>query len=167
MSLKAYAQECNYVHPPAPPQSSQFEQPPSGHHFEGPAIRQVSVQCWYAEPKAPDKCIGGVHGFQKVTRTITTEKPDRLDVSFHQKSIASFSGGGAKSDLKVDDIPPGIFVSFIGHPIYRVTKIEYPSSEPPSLAGPGEDGVKVSADFNHEPSNGECYFYAAVWTAEK
>lgn len=162
-----------YVHPPGPPSESDFPQPPSDEHvhWRGPVIRQISVQCWSAEPSNPSQFTGGVHGVQKVTNFVRTGDPAdtaHVDTTFRQKTTTSFSGGGAKSNLKADDIPAGIFISFKGHPIFKIMQIEYPTSgQDPPLVGPSGTGVKVSAEFEHEPRMGECYFYVAVWTAIK
>jgi hypothetical protein len=169
------AQECHYVHPPlSPPDESAFPQPPSSDKikFVGPIIRQVGVTCWYAEPDAPAKCVGGVHGFQKIVSFVPTEPTVRsasVDTSFRQKSLSSFSAGGATSELKSEDIPPGIFVSFKGHPVFKVTKVQFPakSVELVRLQEGLTTGVSVELDFSHEPSNGECYLYVAVWVAVK
>jgi len=169
------AQECHYVHPPEPPKASAFPQPPSDGKikFVGPIIRQVSVTCWYAEPDAPTKCVGGVHGFQRVQVFLPTDaaaKPEAIDTSFHQQSPLPFSAGGATSEMKSDDLPGGIFVSFKGHPIFKVVKVQFPSKglDPPfTFNGPSKTGALVDIDFSHEPTNGECYLYAAVWIAVK
>lgn len=168
-----FAQECHYVHPPAPPQASDFPQPPSDGHtrFSGPVIRQVNVQCWYAEPSEPSKCIGGAHGFQKVPAFLPTGEisdPALVDTAFRQKAPLPFSGGGATSDLKPDDLPAGVFVSFKGHPIFKVNQVQYPTqSQEPPLDRQSKTGVTVAVEFQHEPSSGECYLYVAAWMAVK
>ena len=166
------AQECNYVHPPAQPQASDFPQPPNAPdtHFRGPIIRPINAQCWYAEPSTPAKCIGGIHGVQKVTALVPIDDIDlaHLDTNFRQKTLASFSGGGKTSALKADELPAGFFVSFKGHPVYSVTKVQYPvKGMVPPHWNQRQTGVNIELDFEHEPTNGECYFYVALWVAVK
>lgn len=163
-----------YVHPPPPPQAADFEQPPNDNHtrWRGPAIRAVNVKCWTAEPSEPAKLFGGEHGTQQVTAFVPTSdltpSAAQVDTSFHQATFRSFSGGGKMSDLKPKDLPPGIFVSVKGHPILKVTGVQYPIQDhDPALFGPQKIGVRVAFDFIHEPGNGECYLYVAVWTAVK
>jgi hypothetical protein len=163
------SQSCHYVHPPAPPQAKDFAQPPtdSKSKFVGPIIQQVNVACWHAEPDDPDKCVGGPHGPQKLTVFVPTQtqfKDVPINFSFHQDSLAFFSGGGAKSELKADELPSGVFVSFKGHPIYKIVKIEFPAKSADGPA-PIASGVSIQLEFSHEPTNGECYFYVAVWVA--
>ena len=171
--LRTLQVQAQYVHPPGPPSVSDFPQPPSDDHmhWRGPVIRQIGVQCWSAEPSTPSQFSGGVHGVQTIrtfVRTGDSADAAHVDTTYRQKIVTSFSGGGAKSDLKADDIPPGIFISFKGHPIFKITQIQYPTSgKDPPLVGPSGTGVKVSAEFQHEPRMGECYFYVAVWTALK
>jgi len=136
-----------------------------GAHFRGPVIRPVNVGCWYAEPPTPSKCVGGVHGVQKVTAfvpTIDLVDPTRVDTSFHQKTLVSFAGGGMTSGLQTDKIPAGIFVSFKRHRIFAITQVQHPiQSEVLPFSGQKKVGAKIAFDFEHEPSNGECYFYVA------
>jgi hypothetical protein len=160
------SQDCRFIHPPPAPEASDFlDQPPTDTqtHFAGPVIQMINVRCWSAEPAQPSRCVGGVHGDQKVTVFVPTSDsvdPTRIDQSFRQKVMHSFSRGGRANDLKASDLPPGIFVSFKGHPIYKVRKIQY------TMRG-RKAGVNVTVEFVHEPSGGECYFYVAVWTAVK
>jgi hypothetical protein len=163
-----------YVHPAPPLQASDFPQPPNNNQFHwlGPAIRPVDVKCWSAQPAEPSKFLGGVHGIQQVNSFVPTSDLTlpraQLDTSFRQTTLASFSGGGKFSDLKPEDLPPGIFVSFKGHPILKVTSVQYPIQDhDPPLIGPVKTGVKVTADFMHEPRMGECYLYEAIWVAVK
>jgi hypothetical protein len=171
--LSAVQVQAQYVHPPGSLSESDFPQPPSDEHvhWRGPVIRGLNVQCWSAEPSTPSQFSGGVHGVQKVTTFVRTGDfgdVAHVDTKPRQKTVTSFSGGGARSDLKAEDIPSGIFISFKGHPIFKVTQIEYPiSGQDPPLVGASGSGVKVSAEFQHEPRMGECYFYVAVWTAVK
>src|SRR5258708_32753282 len=168
-------QACHYVHPPAPPEASQFSQPPNDTRvkFVGPVIRQLNVACWYAEPGAPEKCIGGVHGFQRVQSFLPTDgivKPEAIDTSFRQKSPLPFSAGGGTAEINNEDLPPGLFISLKGHPVFKVTKVEFPlkAHDPPlAFNGPPVTGASVELEFSHEPSNGECYLYIAVWVAVK
>jgi hypothetical protein len=165
-------QECHFVHPPPVPQPEEFPQPPKdgGTHFRGPVIRAFNVRCWTAEPSEPSKCIGGVEGFQKVTAfapTSDSKDTKEADTSFHQQTLSSFSAGGATSDLKPANIPPGIFVSLKGHPIFKVRRVQYPIEMKENFVSPRATGVKVEADFEHTKTSGECYFYVAVWVAEK
>jgi hypothetical protein len=169
-----HSQDARYVNPPPPPQASDFPQPPNDaqFHWRGPVIRAVNVKCWYAEPSAPDKFLGGEHGTQQVTAFIATsdltQPPAKIDTSFHQTTLVSFSGGGKTSDLKAKDLPPGIFVSFKGHPILKVTGVQFPTQGHDLFpTGPTKTGVKITAEFMHNPGMGECYFYVAVWTAVK
>lgn len=163
-----------YVHPPPPPQAADFEQPPNDNHthWRGPVIRAVTVKCWTAEPSEPAKLFGGEHGTQQAKTFVPTSdltpSATQVDTSFHQTTFRSFSGGGKMSDLKPKDLPPGIFVSVKGHPILKVTAVQYPIQDhDPPLFGPQKTGVKVAFDFIHEPGNGECYLYVAVWVAVK
>lgn len=164
-----------YVHPPAPPEAADFPQPPNDGHnsFHGPAIRPISVACWHAEPETPNNFQGGKHGFQHASAFVATNdmmsSQIHADTSFHQMAIGSFSAGGSISKLTPKDVPPGIFVSFKGHPILKVTSIEFPAQgrDNPPLFGPLKPGVNVAIDFMHEPRMGECYIYVAVWVAVK
>ena len=117
------------------------------------------------------KLFGGEHGTQHVTSFIPTSDlapAGQVDTSFHQTNLRSFSGGGQNSDLKASDVPAGIFVSLKGHPILKVTALQYPVQDhDPPLFGPQKTGVKLAVDFRHEPGNGECYLYVAVWIAVK
>jgi hypothetical protein len=98
----------------------------------------------------------------------TSGDPAQIDTKFRQQTLATFSGGGWNSVMKPEDLPPGIFVSFKGHPAFRIIHVQFPiqGREPP-LSNRIKTGVRVVAEFEHEPSNGECYFYLAVWTAVK
>jgi hypothetical protein len=132
-------EQCNFVHPPPPPQPKDFPQPPDDHnvHFRGPVIRPFNVKCWTAEPSAPTKCVGGIEGLQKVTAFVPTSdrsgNPRQIDTSFRQQTLTSFSVGGSASYLKPADIPAGIFVSFRGAPIYTVTRVRFPVDMPGAL----------------------------------
>ena|ERR1700678_884178 len=170
----AGSQSPTFVHPPKPLQPTDFYQPPNDGrtHFVGPIIRPLDVKCWYAEPSAPTKPIGGVHGFQEVVVYLPTDDltdAAHIDNSFRQSPL-HFAGGGATSDIKPEDLPPGIFLSFKGHPIYKVLEVKYPSQPEvrgtPSAAK-SKIGVTVRINCEHEPTNGECYFYLAAWTAVK
>jgi hypothetical protein len=165
-------QECHFVHPPPAPKPEEFPQPPKvdGTHFRGPVIRSFNVQCWTAEPSDPSKCIGGVDGLQKVSVFVPTSyspNTTQADPAFHQENVSSFSGGGLHSGLLPGDIPPGIFVSFNGHPMFKATRIQFPIEMTDGIGGARGTGVKVEADFEHTKTSGECYFYVAVWVAEK
>jgi len=166
---------CNYVHPPEPPKASDFIQPPADGKlkFVGPMIRQVQVACWHAEPNDSTKCIGGVHGFQRVQSFLPTDvmvRSESVNTDYRQGSTSWFSAGGAKSEIKSEDLPPGIFFSFKGHPIFKVVKVQFPTKahdSPFAFSGELKTGASVEIDFSHEPSNGECYLYVAVWVAVK
>jgi hypothetical protein len=170
-----HSQGPQYLHPPPQPQASDFPQPPSDGptHWSGPVIRAANVKCWSAEPSAPSKFLGGEHGTQQITAFVGTSDPTsppiQLDTSFHQTTLDSFSGGGKISDLKAQDLPPGIFVSLKGHPVIKVTSVHYPIQDHDYIPvfGPLKTGVRVTIDFMHDPGMGECYLYVAVWTAVK
>jgi hypothetical protein len=169
VSLAIHSQECHYVHPPPPPEASDFPQPPSGAHvhFLGPVIRPFQVRCWYSEPSTPSKCVGGIHGTQKVTAFVPVNADkSHIDRTFRQTIISSFSAGGKTSDFRAENMPPGIFISFKGHPIFAVSDVKYPAENQESrISGQRESGVTVQVDFEHEPTNGECYLYLAVWVS--
>jgi hypothetical protein len=167
----AYPQT-GYVHPPSGIGPSDFSQPPTNaqSRWRGPTIRQFNVRCWSAEPWAPDKPVGGTSETQAVTVFLPIEEIDgpHLDTTFRQTNLDDFAGGGFKSELRAEDIPAGIFVAFKGHPVFRINKVEYPvSNHDPAPFGPIRTGALVSAEFLHLPTMGECYFYAAIWSAEK
>jgi hypothetical protein len=89
--------------------------------------------------------------------------PETLDTGFRQETVRSFSGGGAELTLKASDVPPGLFVSIRAHPVFRITRLEYPSMN----TAANKRGLTVGADFRHEPSMGECYFDIAIWAVAK
>ena len=155
-----FSQDCHFVRPPPAPQAEDFPQPPkkANIRFRGPVIRAFKVQCWTAEPSEPSKCTGGVKGFQKVTIFVPTKNGPtdtrEADTRFQQQELSSFSAGGATSILKSADIPPGIFVSFKGHPIFKVTRVQYPTKTSEDFASSLATGVKVEADFEHEATSG-------------
>jgi hypothetical protein len=159
-----------FVHPPSAPGPSDFAQPPTlaQVHWLGPSIKQINVRCWHAEPSAPDKPVGGTSETQGIVAFIPVQGDRNLDTSFRQTDLGTFSGGGWSSSMKPDDMPVGIFISFKGHPVFRVNKIEYPflAHELGEIFGPTGIGVRVSAEFLHTPTMGECYFYAAAWVAQ-
>jgi hypothetical protein len=170
--INIHSQECHFVHPLPPPAASDFPSRPtdSQKRFVGPVIRAFQVQCWSAEPSAPQKCIGGTHGTQKVSILVPINElvdPKHIDTSFRQQVLTSFSTGGWSPVLKSEDLPPGLFVSFKGHPIFKITEVRYPAEESDPVSGTRKIGVRISAEFVHEPSMGECYFYAALWAAVK
>lgn len=159
----------HYVHPPPPPQAKDFAQPPrdSSRQWSEPEIRSFNTQCWSAEPNAPNGPVGGAHGLQKVFAFVpVSTKEQRVDRTFHQTNLGSFSGGGLSSSLTAEELPSGIFISFVGHPIYRITKVQYPSRNP-LIPSPFGTLVTITADFQHEPQQAECFFYVAVWTSER
>ena len=92
---------------------------------------------------------------------------NRLNRSARQ----TFSAGWCESTtaLKPDDMPTGVFLSAIAHPIFKVTQVQYPAKDPISvLTGIFRmEGVLVFANFKHLPNMGECYFYIASCLATK
>ena len=159
-----------YVHPTGPPPTDSFQRPSADdvRRWAGPYIHQVNVRCWYAQPTAPEKPIGGAKGIQKVSQFFPLQSGTEIDTSYQQTKLLTFSGGGMSLGMEPREMPRGVFVSFRGHPVWSVTKIEYPTRGI-SFSTPGKTaaGIKISLDFIHEPTMGECGLYAAVWLAQK
>lgn len=160
-----------FVHPGGQPPDTKFEQPPVGRNWVGPSIRKVYTSCWYAEPSNPTKLIGGSDDWQQAMGFAPIQLPAgaRIDSSYRQDKLSRLAGGGSTTALKPEDMPEGVFVSAIAHPIFKVTQVQYPAKDPISvLTGvPRMEGVLVFADFKHLPNMGECHFYIAVWLATK
>lgn len=57
-------------------------------------------------------------------------------------------------------------MSVKAHPVFKVTRIRYSEKGLPLSPARGR-GVTIEADFLASKSMGECYFYFAVWEAEK
>jgi hypothetical protein len=92
------------------------------------------------------------------------------DTTFHQRAPLPFSAGGVTSEIKASELPPGMFISFKGHPVFKAVKIQYPvrSHDPPlDLNDELKTGASVEVAFSHEPTNGECYLYVAIRIAVK
>ncbi len=166
------AAQQGFVHPSPPPTASNFRQPPPRGQGQwlGPRIRRFPVQCWHAEPSTPNKPVGGTNETQNVSVFIPFEQHEvmQTDRTFRQTEIGNFSAGGASAAMKPEDVPAGMFASFVGHPVFQITKIEYPieGQDPPILGRPGI-GARITATFLHGPTMGECHFHAAVWLAGK
>lgn len=169
----AIAQGVAFVHPAGQPPATSFDQPPpaaAGFAWKGPRIGGVYTHCWHAEPNAPTVPIGGENDWQKVSGfvRIDLDPGTEIETSFKQNTFGHLAGGGAKTELTPADLPAGIFVSVKAHPVFKVTRVHYPVTEAyPPLVGPKVRGLRLDADFMHLPSMGECYFYFAVWEAEK
>jgi hypothetical protein len=167
-----HSQVPQFVHPPQPPAASDFAQPPENAktHWRGPAIGGFNVRCWSAEPSEPTQFVGGVHGIQNVTAFVSTSElmdSGGLDTSFRQTTLASFSGGGMASEVNPRDLPAGFFMSFKGHPAFKVKEVKYPASSLELPRMTPSTGVMVVVDFLHEPRMGECGLYMAIWSAVK
>lgn len=163
--------QMQHVHPPAFFQPTAFEQPPSvtGIRWVGPAIKQIYVQCWSVNPLSPNVPVGGTKEVQKVLTFVPTPPIEKeVEISYRQENVGSFSSGGMTSKLNAEELPRGIFISFKGHPVFRIVRIEYPKTNPiPYPAAAGRIGATVTAEFLHTPTMGECYFYSAIWVAQK
>lgn len=156
------------AHPQPPPQAEDFRQPPSeaGIDWVGPFVNQVGdATCWRVEPFAPSVPVGGQHGIQHVVGFVHLphELLGERDTGFSQTDMQGLAGGGQQSDLKPGAIPSGFFLTARSHPIFRVTKVEL-VAKTPFFPGPV---LAVFADFWHEPTMGECYFYLAGWIARQ
>ena len=161
----------DFVHPGEQPPDIKFEQPPVGWTWVGPSIRQVHTLCWHAEPSNPTKPIGGSNDWQQAMGFAPIQLPAnaRIDSSYRQGELSRLAGGGSTTALKPEEMPAGVFVSAIGHPIFKVTQVQYPAKNPIGfLTGvSGIEGGLVFADFMHLPNMGACHFYIAVWLATK
>lgn len=161
-----------FVHPPQSMTEADFPQPPDAiqSRVTGPTISSINAQCWHVEPSDPEKFVGGTMDTQNITGFIPMAFPDgsERDTTFQQNDFRNFAGGGSTAVLKQSDIPPGIFLSFRAHPIYRITKLEFPVRQSvPIFPNFGRVGVRIFAEFKHLPRMGECYFYAAAWLVAK
>jgi hypothetical protein len=165
-----YGASAQYVHPPAPPTAQDFDQPPAKTQarMRGPQVTRANVRCWGAEPEAPTKFFGGVHDFQNVSVFVPLEPllaGAEIDTTFRQDRVRSLDRGGADSPLTVSEVPPGLFVSIRGHPVFKVIGFKFPSQS--ASPAPGRKGVTINIAFRHEPNMGECYLDVAVWVAVK
>lgn len=163
----------DFVHAPTSLSASDFESPPDEvmDRSVGPAIAAArNAKCWHAEPQDPDTFIGGSAELQKVEIFLpfSVSEGRDLDTNFHQSTTQTLAGGGSQTSLKPEDIPAGISVSVNGHPIYAVTSISYPVTDPLALfTGRREKGVLLEVEFMHQPRMGECYLFAAAWLVMK
>ena len=117
------------------------------------------------------KPVGGSDDWQQAMGFAPIQLPAgaRIDSSYRQDKLFQLAGGGSTTALKPEDMPAGVFVSAIAHPIFKVTQVQYPAKDPISLLTgvPRMEGVLVFADFKHLPNMGECHFYTAVSLATK
>jgi hypothetical protein len=155
------------IHSNEPPDPNSFDPPPKNDNIRwlGPFIQQAGVRCWHLEPDDPTKPVGGTNELQSVIIEVPLEISGS-GANYKQSNFLT-SGGGMQAVLSAAELPEGLHISIKAHPVYRLTKVEYPVQVRfPPIFGPARTGVRVLADFLHGPTMGECYFAVAVWAAQ-
>jgi hypothetical protein len=162
----AHGQEYNYIHPSSVTAADFAPPEDPGFVWEGPVIRPFNgITCWHAEPNAPTVPVGGLDDWQKIIGFIPIGNV-KANAGYHQKDFRTFAGGGAQREFKAEDMPPGLFLEFKAHPVWKIVSVAYPAKDPLAILGGSKKvGVLVTAEFLAGKTMGECEFAAAAWIA--